>query len=147
MEGTIADFLIQAIDLIITALVISFLVILLALCYRMTSVVQENENSANLMSEYREYNAYDSKHVYASDIASLIMKTKGYPGISVETTTGTYTFDLDVQSLEYKADILSEYIDPNYIYDADITYTDSTYRIGVEKITFRRCPSSGACGR
>jgi len=147
MEGTIADLFIQAVDTLITALVISFLVILLALSFRMMTIVQENENSANLMSEYREYNAYDNKHVYASDIVSLIMKSKGYPGISVTTTTGTYTFNLSGQSLKYKADILSEYIDPNYIYDANITYTDPTYRIGVEAITFRQCPSSGACGR
>ncbi len=148
MDNIIADFFIQGVDAFITALIVSFLVVLMSQQQTMASIVSDNHNNALMMQEYREYNAYDHKHVYASDIVSLVMKTKGYPEVKVTVPSGvSYDFKIGFNSLEYKAATLSEKIDPNKLYDADVTYEDPTYHLGVKGITFKPCTSNGNCGR
>lgn len=147
MDNIIADFFIQGVDAFITALIVSFLVVLMSQQQTMAGIVSENHNNAAMMQEYREYNAYDHKHVYASDIVSLIMKTKGWPEVKVTTTSGNYTFNISGHSLEYKAAVLSEKIDPNKLYDAEVSYEDQTYHLGVKSIKFTPCTSNGNCGR
>lgn len=147
MDNIIADFFIQGVDAFITALIVSFLVILMGQQQIMAGIVSENHHNAVAMQEYREYNAYDHKHIYASDAVSLIMRTKGWPEVTVNTTSGNYTFNTSGNSLEYKAAVLSEKIDPNILYDADVIYEDPTYHLGVKSITIRPCTTSGTCGR
>lgn len=136
MENTITALFMQGIDSFISALIVSFLVIMLSQQQSMAVIVTENRNNANMMAEYREYNAYDNKEVYAADIVSIIMKTKGWPNITVNVAGTAYNFTLHNNSIPYKASDLSEKINPNYLYQAQITYTDPTYHLGVEKITF-----------
>lgn len=147
MDNIITDFFIQGLDSFITALIITFLVVLMSQQQTMAGIVSENYNNALMMQEYREYNAYNHKHVYSSDIVSLIMKTKGFPEVKVTTTGGTYTFNTSSHSLDYKASVLSEKIDPNRLYDADVSYEDNTYQLGVKSVVFRPCSRNGSCGR
>ena len=78
MENSITVLFMQGIDAFISALIVSFMVIILSQQMTMATMVTENRNNANIMAEYREYNAYDGKEVYASDIVSLIMQSKGW---------------------------------------------------------------------
>lgn len=136
MENSITVLFMQGIDAFISALIVSFMVIILSQQMTMATMVTENRNNANIMAEYREYNAYDGKEVYASDIVSLIMQSKGWPEISVNVGGTTYNFTLDRNDIPYKAADLSEKINPNLLYEAQIVYTDPTYNLGVEKIIF-----------
>lgn len=136
MENSITVLFMQGIDAFISALIVSFMALILSQQMSMATIVTENRNNANIMAEYREYNAYDGKDVYAADIVSLIMQSKGWPEISVKVGGTTYNFTLSHNDIPYKAADLSEKIDPNLLYEAQIQYTDPTYNLGVEKIIF-----------
>lgn len=145
MEGTLVDMFAQGLDAFITSIIVMFLVIMLSQQQSMATIVSENHNTALQMQEYREYNAYDHKHVYAADVISLIMKKKGYPEIKVDVNGTVYTFTLSSSSIPYNVDDLYRKIDPKYLYNADIVYDDPVYRVGVKTVTFKSC-SNSSCG-
>lgn len=143
MDSTIVDMFAQGVDAFITSIIVSFMVIMLSQQQTMANVVSENHATALEMQEYREYNAYDHKHVYAADIISLILRKQSYPEIEVRTANGTtLKFNLTSHSVDYDVDKLYLAIDPRYLYDSDVSYDDSQYRTGVNKITFRACSNS-----
>lgn len=146
MEGTVVDMFVQGLDAFITSIIVSFMVVMLSQQQTMASMVSENQNTAAQMQEYREYNAFEHKHVYAADVISLIMKKKGYPEIEVRVGNKTYTYSLSRKSTEYNTDTLYQIIDPRYLYDADVAYEDATYRTGVNKVTFKACTNGASCG-
>lgn len=140
MDSTIVDMFAQGIDAFITSLIVSFMVIMLSQQQTMASVVSENHTTALEMQEYREYNAYDNRQVYAADIISLILKKKGYPTINVTDVNGhTLTWSLAgyPQNAPYNVDALYRVIDPRYIYNASLEYDDNDYRVGVKEVNFR----------
>lgn len=140
MGDTLVDVFAQGIDAFITAMIVSFMVLMIAQQQSMAAVVQENHINALQMQEYREYNAYQTKHVYAADIISLILKKKGYPTIEVRTAAGsTLTWSLSVTSVPYNVDRLYQSIDPRYIYDSTVEYEDTINRQGVKKLIFKVC--------
>ena len=59
MENSITVLFMQGIDAFISALIVSFMVIILSQQMTMATMVTENRNNANRMAEYREYNAYE----------------------------------------------------------------------------------------
>lgn len=142
MGDTLIDMFAQGIDAFITSLIVSFMVIMLSHQQTMASIVAENHNTALEMQEYREYNAYSGKHVYAADIISLILKKKGYPEIEVQIGSESKVWSLSRTDIAYNIDALYVWIDPQYIYDADIYYEDMQYRTGVKKIRFKACTNS-----
>lgn len=139
MDSTLVDVFAQGIDAFITAMIVSFMVLMIAQQQSMAAVVQENHVNALQMQEYREYNAYQNKHVYAADIISLILKKKGYPTIEVRNGSSTLTWSLTTTSIPYNVDRLYQAIDPRYIYDATAEYEDASTRSGIKKIIFKVC--------
>lgn len=137
MEGSITALFMQGIDAMISALIVSFMVIMMSQQMTMASIVTENRANAVKMAEYREFNAYDNTEVYAADIVSLLMKSKGWPEVSVKVGGTTYNFTLSNSDIAYKAAELSEKIDPNLMYTSTIQYTEPKYHLGVEKIIFK----------
>lgn len=145
MIDIVADMITQAIDICMDAIIIAAIAVGLTLQAQIIDVVDKQNATAAQMSFYREYNGFDNKHVYSSDIVGLIMDKRGYPKISVEIEdTGqnineVYVWSLEARETDYVVQEISAKIPPNYLYHSYLEYTNGD----LSEIQIRTC--NGQC--
>lgn len=142
MDSVIVDWITLGVDTMISALMIIGIASLLMTANVITASVMEQEALTAELEEYHEHNAYDHTHVYQQDIISAIMKNRGYPAVYVQSSKGSYTWNMSGAPCDYKSADISERIDISVIYDADLEKDSSGAVIGY---TFR--PHTSGCGR
>lgn len=113
--------------------------------------ISRQEGNLQLMQEYRKFNGYNDKVVYAQDIVSLVLEQRGEIGVRVLKGTSLQSYwcvDPDLEtSLEecddawvlngaakqttYTATAIQERLDVNKVYHGTITYGGNGEIMGV----------------
>lgn len=140
-----------SISLILGSLILGIMLRWIMVGRNINIELSKQEANTALMREYREFNGYNDKVVYAQDIVSLVLHQRGEVGVRIlkGTTLNTYWCDNeDIESaLEecddpwllssgskqttYTATAVQEKLDVNRVYKGTITYGLNGEVIGV----------------
>lgn len=144
MNETLAEILMQGVNLAYNALIIVLISSLFGVTALLTHAISQQEASGEKMRMYAEYNQFDGTHCYQQDIISVVYEYRGRPEISVTKSDGsTLKWTAVSKATEYKTEAISKAIPMNVIYDADITYSKNG---DVSAITFKAC-TNASCPR
>lgn len=72
---------------------------------RMSNVISKQDANREVMLEYRKYNGYDNKLVYAQDIVSLVLEDKEDVGVRILVSGSLYAYWCNNADIE---DVLQE---------------------------------------
>lgn len=149
----------QAVWIAVGLLLSSFVLMVMVYWFRtgrtINNEISRQEANRDLMREYREFNGFNDKNVYAQDIVSLVLQQRGNIGVLILHGTNLYAYwcsDPDMEtSLEecddtwvltgnakqttYTATAVQEKLDVNKIYHGSLSYGLNGEVIGV---TFQR---------
>lgn len=138
-----------AFGLMISAFVISLAAYYMYIGGRLNNEISKQEANKVLMREYREYNGYNDKAVYAQDVVSLVMKKRGEPAIQIVSggvqtsywcsdtniyntlAASTWVFKGPARQDTYTATAVQERLNINKMYLGTIDYSENGEVIGV----------------
>ena len=132
MNDVIVDLISQGVDYLLTAVIISSIVTMMATAQNINSEVTEQQAIHEEIMEYRKHNQFNDKEVYAQDVISAIMKYRGLPYVRVKIGSNTYTWSTREQATNYSASAVDDIVTSDYIYDADLVVDPSGVVIGYE---------------
>lgn len=132
MNDIIADLISQGVDLLITAVILSSIITMMASAQQLNGEINEQQAIHAEITEYRQHNQFDNTEVYAQDIISAIMKYRGTPYVTVKFADATYTWSGSVQATNYSASAISNKINSDYTYSANLVYDVGGVVIGYE---------------
>lgn len=132
MNDIIADLISQGVDLLITAVILSSIITMMASAQQLNGEINEQQAIHAEITEYRQHNQFDNTEVYAQDIISAIMKYRGMPYVTVKFADATYTWSGSVQATNYSASAISNKISSDYTYSANLVYDVGGVVIGYE---------------
>ena len=138
----IADLVIVGVNLMVSAAILSSVLLLFSIVGRLNEVIIEQETTSELMQEYAEFNKFDNSHVYPQDIVTAIYKYRGEPTISVSSSKGSSSWTVETSDSYFSTTEINKKIDQKKIYDADIIYSPNG---AVIELKFKAC--NGSCGR
>jgi len=120
MDGPIADAFTGGVDLFVCGGVIVGIVLLLASINMGNAEIAEQQAMQQTIAEYREYNQYDGKVVYAQDVVSAILMNRGDPEVRVRIGSNVYAWTETSSPCEWSTVAITNLIDQTRMYDAGI---------------------------
>ena len=126
-ESIYGDFIKIAVNLVLTAIIISGINLCMYLSDAYHEKAIENAAVAGQIKEERLNIFYNHTHVYQQDVVSMIMKYKGDKEIIVKLHEDgdnipdvVYKWNKDEQATDYKASAISDLLPKDVLYDADL---------------------------
>lgn len=138
-----------AVGLLIAAFVVSITVYYMSKGMSINNEVSLQEARREAMVEYRTYNGFNDKNVYAQDIVSLVLQYNSQVAVRVMRGTSTVAYWCTNDNIEdslpnygwssftgakktdYTATKVQENLDVNKIYHAELTYGASGEVLGI----------------
>lgn len=151
-----------AVGLLISAFIVTCMVFYVGKGRQLNEELSRQDANRELMREYREFNGYNNKTVYAQDIVSLVLQKRGAVGVRVLIGTNLKAYwceNSDIEdsldslsgdpwSLEgskkqttYTATAVEEQLNVNKVYQGTLSYGLNGEVLGV---TFRQGTVNGA---
>lgn len=90
MTDVVYDFITNGIDMMVTAAVLSVVVILLRSSTTLTSLSNDQQANADRVNYYRTFNAYDNNIITGADAVGCILKFRGEVEVVVQNKNGQY---------------------------------------------------------
>lgn len=84
MTDVVYDFLTNGIDMMVTAAVLSVVVILLRSAVTLSSISNAQQANADRVNYYRSFNAYDNSELTGADVVGCILKFQGEVEVVVQ---------------------------------------------------------------
>lgn len=143
-EKIFADMAEIGINLLVTALLISGIVVCITLSDQYHEKQLENQVIAEEIQEQRNNLFYNNTHVYQQDVVSMVLKYKGDREVQVRLKDGSYyEWSKDTQSSNYKVSEISALLPKDVLYDADIIWGPNMYDV----VGYQFVEHQEGCGR
>lgn len=128
-----------AVSIIVMSVVIFFSLQVMSLGKEVMNTLNEQQETVDLIKEFREFNQYKDKTVYAQDVVSLVLMTRGAPYVHVKIGLTDYYWNSNSaltlpvsQATPYTSTDILTVVDVNKVYDSTIVYGGNGEIIGVD---------------
>lgn len=131
MEDTTSNLITTGVDLLVVSILLSVIVGMLSVISTYSASLSAEEAEVEALREYREFNQYDSKVVYAQDVISAILRYRGEPVVSV-MDGATKTWNLASAPCEYTTAAIAEQFSQTKQYNAVLVRNASNQVVRIE---------------
>ena len=141
MDKSVVDSLGLWLALILAAITLSIWAVLMSVQGQYSRYQQSEIDAIEQVREYREWNTYDNTQVYAQDVASIVLKTRGSIQIWVDTDINPATetwgivWDNTTLATEFTAAKISALLPVNGMYNSSII---KDVNGSISRLEFRR---------
>lgn len=152
MTDLVYDYITTAVDMVISAAILSSVVMLLYTSSRLSVEIVNSQSTSDTLAHYMQFNQYDDTEVITSDVISALIKFSDTmevvvyddsDNVIVHTVGNGYIYKgngaVPANVVRKRPADISEIIGNHHVYNASLTSIGNTAGIGaVESIIFRQ---------